>query len=179
MTDVYIVTLSITGMLISYPGLAVALNLLLPNTTRRAYHCLADTPIRTFFLGLVVTGFFVFWIAFATQSNAGPIKALGFVVALIGMGVASIGAAALARLIGKRIGQLTGSSSELGSMVRGAVVYELACIVPVVGWFLFFPLTSLMIMGAASLSLLGWSPQKAPDLLVSKDSGYKDGNIEE
>ena len=48
MADVYIVVFSVIGILISFPGLAAALNLLLPRATEAAYMRLAYTPWKTF-----------------------------------------------------------------------------------------------------------------------------------
>jgi hypothetical protein len=158
MTDVYIVVFSIIGLLITYPGLAIALNLLMPRATEHAYRRLAITPFVSFGLGVVVTGFFLLWIPVLSEVKSGLIKAFAGMVLLGGLGIHATGSSALARLMGERIGTLTGTGAPLKDLVRGAVIYELACLVPVVGWFLFLPIMTISIMGAASFGLVGWSP---------------------
>jgi len=159
MADVYTVTLSLIGILISAPALLVALNLLMPNLTRRAQTRLAETPGRSFFLGVPVTAAIALFVAITTSVNFGPVKAIGFIAALVGMGIGSIGGAGLSRLLGKRLALLARPNSELTNLVRGAVVYELAALVPLVGWFLFIPIAGMMTMGAATFALLKWLPK--------------------
>ncbi|MFQ5420063.1 MAG: hypothetical protein ACE5FD_19840 [Anaerolineae bacterium] len=161
MADVYTVTFIIIGILLSVPALLVALNLLLPNVTRRAQTRLEKTPGRSFFLGVPVTAAFALFVAIASATNFGPIQAIGFVAALVGMGLGSIGGAGLARLLGERLTPLAHPNSELTNLVRGAVVYELAALVPLVGWFLFIPIAGMMAMGAATFALFKWLPRPA------------------
>ncbi|MCI0578286.1 MAG: hypothetical protein L0332_10995 [Chloroflexi bacterium] len=174
MTDVYIVVFSLLGILISLPGLVVALNLLLPRVTANAATRLARTPGKSFVLGVPVVASFLLWIAITSQINFGPIRATSFLATFAGMGLGTVGAAGLARLLGERLRPMAGPTSELGALVRGAVVYELACLVPIVGWFLFIPLVGTAVMGAAVFGLLGWIPRPkvasaaAPVVLVSE-----------
>ena len=163
MTDVYIVTLSVIGVLISFPGLAVALNMLLPRVTERATIRLAQTPFKSFMVGLPVAVMILFWIVLVTQVPfLAVLQPTAFIAGLLGLGIGTLGAAAMARLIGERIADLVPSGSELGNMVRGAVVYELAVLVPIVGWFLFAPLVGISVIGAAFFGLLGWVPRPKP-----------------
>jgi hypothetical protein len=65
----------------------------------------------------------------------------------------------MARLIGARIAAVASPNSSLTNLVRGALVYELACLVPIVGWLLFAPLVGLTVVGAAVFGLLRWLPR--------------------
>lgn len=159
MTDVYIVVFTLAGILISLPALLVALNLLLPKVTTNTAARLSKTPGRSFVLGVPVTAAFLLWITIASQVPFGPIRATSFLAAIVGMGLGTIGAAGMARLLGERLKPLSGPSSTLTGLVRGALVYELACLFPIVGWFLFIPLAGVMVMGAAVFGLLGWLPR--------------------
>src|SRR5688500_13371828 len=100
MADVYIVTLSTIGILLSLPGLLVALSLLLPRATILAAARLARTPGTCFFLGVPVTAAFLLFVAITAQFNAGPVRALSFLAAFAWMGVGSIGGAGMAQLLG-------------------------------------------------------------------------------
>ncbi len=161
MADVYTVTFSLIGILLSVPALLVALSLLMPNVTQRVQTRLEQTPGRSFFLGVPVTAAFALFIAIASQVNIGPVQALAFIAAALLMGIGSIGGAGLARLLGERIRPLAHPNSELTNLVRGAVVYELAALVPIVGWFLFIPIAGMMAVGAAVFALVKWLPKPA------------------
>lgn len=154
MTDLYIVVFSLIGILLSLPALLVVINLLLPNMTRLAAARLDHHPYQSFGLGLFVATCFVAFILITANINFGPVRATSFFAALVGMGLGTMGAAAMARLLGQRLHKIATPTSELTNLVRGAVVYELACLFPLVGWFVFIPLAGVMVLGAAALGLL-------------------------
>ena len=168
MTDVYIVALSVIGYLIAAPGLAVALNLLLPRVTERAYLRLERTRGASFAVGFVASGTVALWVAILMAIGAGPTQAMAIVSVVIALGIYAIGAAGMSRLLGERLGNLSGSDSPVADIARGAVALELACFVPVVGWFLFTPLIVMTTMGASIFGLLGWAP-KDRSYTVSED----------
>lgn len=157
MTDMYIVVYSLIGMLISLPGLLLALNLLMPKVTERAQIRLNETPGKSFILGVPITAAFLLFIAITSQIPG--LQAIAFIAAFLGMGLGTLGAADFARLLGQRLSALTGPLSRLKSIALGAVVYELACLFPIVGWFIFAPLVGITLIGAAAFALLGWLPR--------------------
>ncbi len=159
MADVYTVTFIIIGILLSVPALLVALNLLMPKVTQRAYTRLDRTPVKCFFLGLPVTGFMPIYSLAMFESNAGVLQGSAFIVAFLGLGIGSIGGAGMARLLGQRLTPIANPNSKLTNLTRGAVLYELACLVPIVGWFLFIPISAVMAIGAALFALVGWIPK--------------------
>jgi len=65
----------------------------------------------------------------------------------------------MARLLGERIRPLAKPNSDMMNLLRGAIVYELACLVPFVGWFIFAPLVGITVLGAAVFALIGWMPK--------------------
>lgn len=178
MADVYAVLFTLVGILVSLPALLVGLNLLLPKSSRRAAIRLRQTPGRSFLLGLPVTFFLMLWIAITGQVNAGLVRATAVVAAVVGMGLATVGAAGMARLLGERTARAGGAEERDGGsswrdVLRGAVLYELSCLVPIVGWFLFAPLAGITVMGAALFALLGWTPPEAaitPQVVAIKAS---------
>lgn len=164
MTDVYIVVFSLIGILLSLPALLVALNLLMPNVTRHAAARLDHHPYQSFGVGLFVTSVFLAVILITANIAFGPIRAISFFATFTGMGIGCLGAAAMSRLLGQRLTPLAHPTSELTNLVRGAVIYELACLFPLVGWFVFIPLVGVTVMGAAALGLLDrvWQLAKRP-----------------
>lgn len=158
MADVYGVTFTLIGILLSVPALLVALNLLLPKTTTHTYKRLKHTPYKSFGLGLPITFMLVIWIILMANAGSGAFQAIAFGSAFAGMAVGSIGGAGMARLLGERIGNMSNPNSEMTNLVRGAVAYEMACLVPIVGWFVFIPLVGISAIGAGVFGLIGWYP---------------------
>ncbi len=161
MVDVYIVVYSLLGILLCLPALLMALNLLMPGVTSRIETRLEQTPGKSFFLGIPVTAAFLLWIAITANVPIGVLRGTAFLAAFVGMGLGTLGAAGMSRLLSKRITALTKPSSEAVNWLRGAVVYELSCLFPIVGWFLFAPIVGITVMGAAVFGLLGWLPRPA------------------
>lgn len=165
MADVYTVTFILIGMLLSLPGLLVGINLLLPNMTQRIEVRLLRKPGRNFFIGVPVTAFVGLWVAIATNVGSGLLSGSAFLLAGLWMGLGTFGAAGLARLLGKRMGRISDPASELTQWVRGAAVFELACLFPLVGWFLFMPLMGIMLVGAAVSSIRAKPPLPITDAI--------------
>jgi hypothetical protein len=61
----------------------------------------------------------------------GVVRGTAFVAAFVGMG--TLGAAGMSRLLAKRIALLTIPNSQAMNWLRGAVMYELACLFPIGG----------------------------------------------
>jgi hypothetical protein len=166
MADVYTVTFIIIGILLSLPALLVALNILMPRLIQRAQTRLDQTPVKCFFLGLPIAGFIILYSLVMFQSNVGVLQTSAFIMTFLGLGVGSIGGAGLARLLGSRLAPMASPNSPLTNLVRGAVVYEFACLVPIVGWFLFIPIAGITAIGAAAFALLGWIPKPKEEPVV-------------
>lgn len=159
MADVYIVLFTLIGMLVSLPALLVALNLLFPKASTHAAIRLQQTPVKSFLFGIPITSAFLLWIAITSNVPLGAVKATAFIAAFVGMGVGTVGAAGLTRILAERLSFLSPESSRLTHLVRGGLVFELACLFPIVGWFLFAPITGIALIGAGAFALLGWIPR--------------------
>lgn len=157
MADVYTVLFTLIGILLTLPALLVGLNLLLPTIVQRVETRLKETPGRSFLMGAPVTGLF-FVVVLVANQFPGPGQAVAVATAVSWMGLGTVGAAGMARLLSARFASISHPSSELLNLVRGAAVYELSCLFPLVGWFLFAPLVGFTVVGAAMFALLGWLP---------------------
>ena len=153
MADVYTVLFIVIGILISVPALLVALNLLMPQVTERAERRLGQSPGKSFAVGLPVTAVILFWSLANFESNVGLLQTSAFIILFLGMALGCIGGAGMARLLGQRIAPLSDTHSHIHFLLRGAIVYELAALVPFVGWFVFAPIVGIMAVGAAVLAV--------------------------
>ncbi len=161
MADVYTVLFVLIGMLLSLPALLVGINLLFPNVTKRVHTRLKETPGKSFGMGLPITAVILFWILSTIEANAGIVQASGFIMAALGMTLGTIGAAGMARMLGERITPIARETSAITNLLRGALVFELSCLFPLVGWFVFAPFVGITVLGAAVFSILRWRPKVA------------------
>ena len=87
------------------------------------------------------------------EGGAGPVLTMTFLGGGLLLGLWMLGGAGLVRLLGTRMAPLT-TSKELARITRGAAMYALAALCPIVGWFFFLPIAGIMTIGAAVFSLL-------------------------
>ncbi len=165
MADVYTVTFILIGMLLSLPGLLIGINLLLPKTAERIEARIAEKPGRNLFIGIPVTAAFALWIALASSTGSGILRGSAFLAGGVWMALGTIGAAGLARMLGNRLKPLASPTSELTNLLRGAVVFEFACLFPLVGWFVFAPIVGMMLVGASVSSI---RRKRLPVMVVSE-----------
>jgi|GEM_PF-7018927 len=157
MAYVYGVAFTFLFLLVCLPGLLVTINLLLERLTDRTYTRLRWTPVQAFLVGLPAALVLTVWIGGASNAGATVIAVAG---AAVGLSLLAVGLAALARLLGERMADWTGSDASFKNLVRGAVVLSLAVIFPIAGWFVFLPLVGITAIGASLFGLVGWLPRR-------------------
>ena len=155
MTAIFFILLIIG---IAYPALLSAWCLLFPTTVESARLRLERTPGKSFWLGLAALIGFLIPILILINLPSGFLKFLGFVTIGVMLVLSSIGAAGLASRFADKLNRL-GNFSAIGSFVRGAVIIELASILPVLGWFIFLPIAIVTSLGASVFALLNWNPK--------------------
>jgi hypothetical protein len=159
MADVFAVFGTLLALGIALPGLLLSWQLLVPNVVGRAERRLAQTPWLCFFIGAgFLTGYLI-PVIILFNLPWGGFKLMGFVATLGLLAFTSLGAAGLAAVMGQRLHHLGLNSSAAGATIRGAVAMELAAVFPLIGWFIFIPVTFIVALGAALFALLGWMPR--------------------
>ncbi|RME90041.1 MAG: hypothetical protein D6770_03285 [Anaerolineae bacterium] len=143
-------------VLVTAIALLTALTLLVNEPVRSAQEHLQAAPGRVILVGLV-NAIFAALIALVFLWGAGQVSPLANgllagILALIGLLVLAalaaltvLGLAALANLLGERMGYEAAPQSTL----RGSLLLLLAALTPYVGWFIFAPLTLFASLGAA------------------------------
>jgi hypothetical protein len=162
MADVFAVFGTLLALGIALPGLLLTWRLLLPKMVNRAQARLGQTPWKCFFAGSLVLVAYLVPVIILISLPWGVFKAIGSGAIFVLLTLTSVGAAGLAGLMGERLQSLGLSSSVPGATLRGAVAMELAAIFPVVGWFIFIPLTFIVSLGATVFALVGWMPRSVP-----------------
>jgi len=139
---------------IVFPGLLTAWRLLFPATIERARLRLELTPWRCFWLGGVLVALLVVPVVVLLALPFGPAKLAGWVLVVIALAFASLGAAGLASKMGSQMEHSSPGLSPIAAFVRAALALELAAAFPVIGWFIALPLLTVASLGATVFALL-------------------------
>jgi hypothetical protein len=138
-------------MIATWSGLLVSVAFLLPRAAARAEHVAATEPWWCLLRGVGLAILFAVGVIGLSIGNP-VIKLFFFTLAVAVASIAIVGAVGLAQTIGKR-GQPEGEAPTIGMLLRGSLVYSLALGFPVVGWFVFAPLSLIMAAGAGIMAL--------------------------
>jgi len=142
----------ITFLIATWAGLIIAVALLLPKQASDAQRTLSRSPVRSFFIGLAMLIPTVLGVTML-RSPIGSVKLLGFAL-LVYIGAAlAIGASGVAMLMGQRIREMTDSRSDFAGLVRGSIVFSLALGFPLIGWFVFLPVSLVLSLGLGARAI--------------------------
>lgn len=148
MADVFKILFLILGMLICTVSYWLMFTALFAPAVYRAQQALATTPKRMFFVGLLV-GLPILAVGFALAAKgAGPLKLLGVGILLLLTSAALFGAAGLVRMVGQGLCTAQQPRSNGYLVLRGGAVVSIACVLPLVGWFLLLPAVLILGVGA-------------------------------
>ena len=144
--------LTILGSLIllglSYPAALTVWWLFFPERVEKARVKIVEEPRRSFWIGVLVAlgasipGAFFFLIP------AQLFQILGWMWVTVVLGLASLGSAGIASDLGLRVNwKNDGAFLSLGAFLRGALIWELAAALPLIGWLLIIPGGTLISLG--------------------------------
>lgn len=157
-STIFIVSL-VCLFLLSLAGAMLFATAVLGERLTRASHVLAERPMRSTLVGLLLggTGFLV--VAVLSKGGGGG-KLVAIIIAALWVAGAVSGMAIVARQLGDRLSQP--SDTLLRRVVRGAIVLELAASMPFFGWFVLFPLSIAAGLGSIALTVLRRKPRVEP-----------------
>ncbi len=140
-------------VILSLTSVAVTVALLLPNVSKNSSSALSNHPWRSFLLGLLggvpaIAAILLFRVPVPL------IKLCGVVLGLIVLAVGTIGGAGLALRLGDQIGEISGAKTSLGSLVRGGILFSLAAMFPLIGWYIIAPISVTCALGAGIQAIL-------------------------
>ena len=150
MADMYAIFGSLILVGLSYPSLLAIWWLLFPERVEKARLRITDQPKKSFGMGLLysLVSAVPAVILFSLPSQFTQV--LGWIWIVIVLGSASLGAAGIAAEVGLRLNwKNDGSYQSLGAFLRGAVLWELASVFPVIGWLLIIPIGTITALGGA------------------------------
>lgn len=140
-------------LIVTWSGLLMAVALLIPDHTSRAEQALDNSPRRCFLIGVAMVGAIVLGLVLLNIPNP-LVKLAGFLGLLWISGILTLGAAGIARMMGKRTSEISGAKSSFGALVSGTLIYSMAIGFPFVGWFVFAPFSLICALGAGVSALL-------------------------
>ena len=150
--DVLAIALSIFGFLLSLTGLWLLCRAMWPERVEAAAGRCRDNGVACFFVGLPVMGVTLL-VAGVMSKRGGTLGQLaGFSLGFLLLMYLSIGAAGLATHVGRRLVSPVDAKRPWKATIRGAVVLELAYLIPILGWLGLLPLSFIMGAGATTLS---------------------------
>lgn len=156
--DVIGIALSIIGFLLSFQGLWLICRALWPTRVETAAMRCRDNGLACFFLGLPVMALTLL-VAVVIGKRLGTFGILiGSGIGLLLLMYASIGAAGLATHLGQRLPSPSDAQRPWRATVRGAVVLELAWLIPILGWFGLLPISLIIGAGATTLGFFRAKP---------------------
>jgi hypothetical protein len=148
MADIYAIFGSLVLLGLSYPALLTAWWLLFPTRVEAVRLRVTEYPRRSLgvgFLGILIAAV-PGGILFALPSQFTQV--LAWIWLVIILGAASIGGAGIAAELGLRLNwKNDGAFLSLGAFLRGALIWELAAVFPLIGWLLIIPLGTLISLG--------------------------------
>lgn len=149
MADVFKILFLILGLLICSVSYWLIFAALFAPAVGRAQQALAARPVRVFLIG-ALSGVPLVLIGIALTANgAGPIKMVGVTFLMLLTTTALFGSTALARMVGQGLGNPQAPKPNGALILRGGAALSIACVLPLVGWFLLLPVILLTGFGAA------------------------------
>jgi hypothetical protein len=136
----------------------LVLDLLFPRHVAASSRLVQTAPGRSFFIGLFLAVLGVA-LGLGLLNGAGPLKALGLLMlGFLGV-IASLGSAGIARIVAERVQErihghvLRDENIALPNMKTGAGLLIGATMLPIVGWFFFFPMLFFLSVGVGIQAL--------------------------
>ena len=167
MANVLSVVWIVVAYVVTQTSIMVWTAWMLPNPVERARQRLIGKPIASFFLGIL---FWTITMVVASQLVRADRPGLGQLVGWFLMGPmlagSVVGGAAFAQIVRARISTQLKNDSPVAGLIGGALCTVLAGLLPVIGWFVFLPITGMMAIGAGMLALVSKrrvAEQPAPD----------------
>ncbi len=149
--DVLAVVFTLGGLFVAVPAFQLVVRALWPRVAHQSTLRFARGLGRPFIVGLVVAAPLLAPVL-AVTVDVPPVRLLGVTWLGVVLGLGLAGLTGLSQRVGE---SLVEGVEPSGAIVRGAVALELACLVPLLGWFVLLPSLAIAGLGATTLALLG------------------------
>jgi hypothetical protein len=145
------ITFSIIGFLLSWQGLWLICRAIWPERVKRAADRCRTHRVGSFFLGLPITLAVVLLALVIGKRGGTPGQIVAWIIAGIFLMYAGTGMSGFVTFIGERLGSPADAARPWRATIRGGIAFELACLIPFIGWIGL--LGSALILGAGAVTL--------------------------
>ena len=148
MTDRLPLLFSLILLGLSYPATLTAWWLLFPERVENVRGKIIENPGRSFWIGILAALLAAIPAGLLFALQAQFTQLLGWIWLVVVLGFTSLGSASIASELGLRLNwKNDGAFLSLGAFLRGALIWELAAALPLIGWVLVIPVGSLISLG--------------------------------
>ena len=152
--DVFSIIATLVGLCITGGALVLGATLIFESRANFARQCCERSPWPSFLLGLVITGVLGIGSIALLSVPLPASKLLGTAVYLTLMALATVGASGVASLLSDRVSQMDSSLSRYASLLKACSILSIACVFPLIGWFLVTPLMLIFSVGFGARALV-------------------------
>lgn len=159
MADVFKILFLILGMLMCTVSYWLVFSALFPRLVARTQDAVVSHPYRVFVTG-ALSGVPLTLLGMAMAANgAGPLKLLGVVCLMTLTLMALLGSTGLVRQVGIGLSGENGARHNGAVVLKGGAAVSIACVLPLVGWFMAIPI--ILLTGFGAVVPLLWSRRAA------------------
>lgn len=145
------ITFSIIGFLLSWQGLWLICRAMWPARVQQAAERCRHNAVGSFFLGIPITLAIVLLAVVIAKRGGTPGQVAAWVIGGIFLMYAGTGMSGFVTFIGERLGSPADAGRPWRATIRGGVAFELACLIPFIGWIGL--LGGALILGAGAVTL--------------------------
>ena len=151
--DVLAVVFFLAALFVAVPAFQLVVRAMWPRFETQSRRRFEQTPIRTLFVGMLVAAPLVGPSFALLAVENGAVKMLGVWWLGSAMAAALVGLSGLATHIGTTLPGPTDDTRPWLPLAKGALALQFACLIPILGWFVLFPLLLTAGAGASVFSL--------------------------
>jgi hypothetical protein len=144
----------VSALLVGLVALSLLVRAVLGELVGRADQAAHDRPFLSAVLGAPLSLVILLVGGGLSGAGPGPVKALGLLVLAMGLAFFAVGFAGVATAVGRALPSRADESRPWAPTLRGAIVLELAMLVPLVGWLVVLPLATMISVGAAAIAVV-------------------------
>lgn len=160
MADVFKILFLILGMLMCTVSYWLVFAALFPRGVAHTQQSIVSHPWRVLLRGALL-GLPLTLLGMALAANgAGPLKLLGAICLMSVTLIALFGSTGLVRQVGLGLSGENGPRHDGALVLKGGAAIAIACVLPLVGWFMVIPLVLIAGFGAATPLL--WNRRQGP-----------------
>jgi len=160
MADTITVFLVIVGLLIVFPGLWLLCTGVWPDRVTVCTDLCKRGLVKSFFVGLGITIVTIGVVIGLSKAHPSIGVAAAVGVVCLYLVYANIGVAGLATVIGSRLPSPDDAARPWKATIRGGIVLELSCLIPILGWFVILPIATITGCGTTTRTFFKRSPKQ-------------------